>query len=139
MKPIPYGSSPPPRPLPENVGELQQIVHQQREQMQAAQADITELKDLARRLNAKYETEQKRMRQLQENLLLSNAQARNLIIQNEDVRQRLMQLEVNGIEQRHVHVLRHQESTEGKVVAAFGLIAIAGMFLMMLYAVATMA
>ncbi|MBZ0134891.1 MAG: hypothetical protein K8I27_00795 [Planctomycetes bacterium] len=135
MKTVPYGSVPPPKAV-EDVATLQQIVRVQSEQMQVAQRDITELKDLARRLNTKYETEQKRMRQFQETILLANAQARNLVFQNEDVRQRLQQIESHGIEQRHVHTVRLKQPPEGVAVTVIGIVAILGMFLMLLYAVA---
>lgn len=134
MKNIPYGSALPPREI-EDVATLQQIVRIQAEQMQVAQRDITELKDLARRLNTKYETEQKRMRQFQEAIVLANAQARNLVFQNEDMRQRLQQIESHGVERRHVHTVRLRQPPEGVAVTVVGMVAIAGMFLMLLYAV----
>lgn len=128
----PYGSPP---PLPDDSAGLRQLVLAHREQMLVAQGDITELKDLARRLNMKYETEQKRLRQLQEDIVLANARARNITLQNEDMRQRLQHIEAYGIEQRHVHTVQLKPTTESIAVALFGAAAIAAMLLLMLYAV----
>jgi len=132
---IPYGSPPIPKPLPTDTVALQKMVLAQRQEMQVAKGDITELKDLARRLNTKYETEQKRLRQLQENIVLSNANAQNIVVQNEDLRQRLQHIEAHGIEQRHVHSVRVKPSSESIGVAVFGIATIFGMFVLMLYAV----
>ena len=136
MKNVPYGSALPPKDI-HDVTALRKIVRVQSEQMQVAQRDISELKDLARRLNTKYETEQKRMRQFQEAIVLANAQARNLVFQNEDMRERLQHIEAFGVEQRHVHTVRYKAPPEGAAVAYVGILAIIGMFLMLLYTVAT--
>jgi len=127
MNPVPYGSVP--LRTDEDVSALQRIVR-------AQHRDITELKDLARRLNAKYESEQKRMRQFQEAIVLANAQARNLLFQNEEMRQRLQQIESHGVEQRHLHVVQLRQPPEGVAITWVGMAAIVGMFLMLLYAVA---
>jgi chromosome segregation ATPase len=134
MSARPYGSIPPPAHV-EDVAELQQIVRAQHERMVIAQGDIRELKDLARRLNKKYETEQKRLRQLQEDIVLANARARNISLQNEDMRQRLQHIEAYSVEQRHVHTVQLKSTSESIAVALFGAAAIAGMLLLMLYAV----
>jgi chromosome segregation ATPase len=136
MQIIPYGSPPPPRPLPTDVSTLQQIVLSQQDQMEVARGDITRLKDLARRLNTKFETEQKRLRQVQEQIVLANAHARNLSLQNEDMRERMWQLEAHGVEQRHVHTVRLKQPPEGMAVIIVGIAAIIGMFALLLYAIA---
>ena len=134
MKNVPYGSALPPKDI-HDVTALRKIVRVQSEQMRVAQRDITDLKDLARRLNTKYETEQKRMRQFQEAIVLANAQARNLVFQNEDMRERLQQIECHGIEQRHTYTVRLKQPPEGVAITVVGIVAILGMFLMLLYAV----
>ncbi len=137
MNAIPYGS-PPPKPGGD-AGSLQQVVLAQRRELHATQGDITELKELARRLNTKYETEQKRLRQLQEDIVNANARSRNVMLQNEDLRQKVQHIEAHGVEQRHVHTVRVRPGPDGVIVAAFGLLVIAGMLAAILYAVAVTA
>lgn len=137
MHDVPYGSPPPPRP--HDPADMQQIMLAQRREMQEAKGDITELKDLARRLNTKYETEQKRLRQLQEDIVNANVQSRNVMLQNEDLRQKVQHIEAHGVEQRHVHTVRVRPGPDGTIVAIFGLLIIAGMFAAILYAVAVTA
>lgn len=121
----PYGSK------PQEPSEIEIL----KMQIEISKRDIFDLKDLARRINIKFEAEQKRTRQLQEDIMLSNANLRNTIFQNEDLRERLQHIEAFGIEQRHIHVIRHQASPDEKVIITIGILAITIMMIAFLYAI----
>jgi predicted nuclease with TOPRIM domain len=134
MSTAPYGSPPPSKPLPADTATLQMMVMEQRRRMEVARRDITELKDLAKRLNTKYESEQRRMRQLHEAVTLSNANARNLAFQNEDLRERLQHIEAHGVTLRHEYKVRKVLSAEERMIVWLGAAVVVGMGLTLLWA-----
>lgn len=132
---IPYGSKPEPKKSNKDIDTLRELVEFQRFHLDIARRDVTDLKSLASSLNTKLRNEMKRSRVLQEEVVLANANIRNVIMQNEDLRQTINHIKAHGIEKRHIHTVKNEPSSIESAIAMVGIAAIAGMFIFMVFAV----